>query len=72
MKVRITFRSEIYIEGETIKDVREKFENIQLFNPEAVKENALDYVELVSVEDDVTYEDLEEEYMNAYNPTNGN
>lgn len=51
-----------------MKEVREKFEDIPLYNPDAVNENALDYVELVSVEDACTSEDLEGEYINAYNP----
>lgn len=56
MEVRITFRSEIYIKGKNLEEIRDKWIDVQLFSEEALKMDA-DYVELVSAEDADTYDD---------------
>lgn len=31
MKVRITFRSEVYLEGDNLDDIRKEWENLDMF-----------------------------------------
>lgn len=62
MRVRITFRSEIYIEGDSLQDVRSQYESLPIYNDETVENNGLAYVEDVSVEDTETGEDLDNEW----------
>ena len=57
MKVRVTFRSEIVLEGKDLDEIKQKFEGIPLFSSAALENNA-DYIETLSVEDNDTYEDL--------------
>ena len=57
MEVRITFRSEIYIEGDNLKDIKEKWESIPLYSQDAEKADA-DFIELISVEDADTHKNL--------------
>ena len=59
MEVRITYRSEIYIQGDTLEDIKKTWENINLDDVKH-EENVSDYgfVELMSVEDADSYEDL--------------
>lgn len=60
MEVRITFRSEVYLEGKDLEEIKSKFEQMDLNN-----DSGMEFVELVSVEDANTYEDLTHEYKNA-------
>jgi hypothetical protein len=62
MKARITFRSEIVVEGNDLEEIKQKFEGLNL----CTKEGNGDFVELVSVEDNDTYEDLMEEWDELY------
>ena len=62
MKVRITFRSEVFVSGRSMREVVQKFEDTPLFSEDARKELHADFVELVSVENDDTGEDLMQEY----------
>ena len=64
MTVRITYRSEITLEGSTIEEIRQKFEGLDL-DPDTMQDNAIvDYgfVEVVSAEDTDSYEDLTNEF----------
>ncbi len=65
MEVRITYRSEVYIQGDTLEDIKRTFENINLDDVEH-EENITDYgfVELISVEDADSYEDLTSKFNN--------
>lgn len=63
MEIRITFRCESYLEGDSMKEIRDKFETSELWKPE----NPIDYVELCSVEDAETHKDLIEEWDHCYN-----
>ena len=59
MRVRITFRSEIIIEGKDLDDCVEQWDTMgYLFSEEAQSYNA-DYVELVSADNYDTGEELE-------------
>ena len=51
MEVRITFRSEVYINGDSLEDVSKKWESMELFSDEANDCGACE-IELVSVEDE--------------------
>ena len=66
MKVRITFRSEIYFEGENLEDIASQFEALQIYNEDAVNMNGLSFCEIVSVEDEETGEDIESEFNEVY------
>lgn len=67
MEVRFTFRSEIYIKGKDLKEIKEKWEELNLFSDDA-KANSADYVEMNSIErtDDGSYTDLENEFDSLY------
>lgn len=65
MEVRITFRSEIFLDGKDMKEIVEKWESIQLFSGEAVAEGA-DFIEVDTVEDADTYDDVFDEFNNPY------
>ena len=59
MEVRVTYRSEIYIQGDTLEDIKRTWESINLDDVEH-EENVTSYgfVKLMSVEDADSYEDL--------------
>lgn len=59
MKARITFRSEVFIEGKDIDEIRNKWENMQIFSSDAIDNYDADLVEVVSVEDADTYENID-------------
>lgn len=56
-KLRLTFRCEVEIEAPSYADAMQKFYGISLFSDEAT-ENGAEFVEMVSVEDGDTYEDV--------------
>ena len=58
MEVRITFRSEVYIEGDNLEEIRNKWEDLDLYSQEAKEKARIDFVELVSAErvDDDSYD----------------
>ena len=60
MKVRITYRNEVFIEGKDMKEIAEAFDNMNV-----VPEGS-DFVEVCSVEDAETYEDLMNEFDEVY------
>ena len=68
MEVRITYRSEIYIKGDTLKDIRDKYESLNLDPTDKDDESITDYgfCETISVEDANSYKDLISEYWKAY------
>ena len=57
--VRITFRSEIYIKGKTMEEIKNKWEEFSLFSVDAL-DNDVNVCELVSAErvDDGSYDDV--------------
>ena len=61
MELRITFRSEIVITGETLADCAKQWEQMELFSDEANQHEACQ-IELVSVEDAETYKDMLSEF----------
>lgn len=60
MEVRITYRNEINIKGDSLKEIKDKWEALNLTSQQG---NAT-FVELCSVEDAETYEDLTNEFIN--------
>ena len=60
MQVRFTYRKETYVEGETFDECVSKFEQMNLET-----ENST-FVEITSVEDADTYEDLSIKYSELY------
>ena len=61
MELRITFRSEIVITGETLADCAKQCEQMELFSDEAKQHEACQ-IELVSVEDAETFKDMLSEF----------
>ena len=63
MEVRITYRCEVYIKGESLVEIKEKFDEMPLF-PESNKDCPQEFVELNSVErvDDDSYTDLTSDF----------
>lgn len=60
MELRVTYRVEAYLKGNSIAAIRDKFECGDFCSP------GTDFVELVSVEDAETYKDLMHEWDHAY------
>ena len=54
MRVRLTYRVETYVEGDTIEDCKANFENAEQLDEQ--------FVEMVSVEDADTYDDLSKQW----------
>ena len=65
MEVRIKFSADLVITGNTMEQVRSKFENMPLWSEEA-KACGVEFSEIELVEDADTYEDLEHEYATCY------
>ena len=59
IEVRVTFRSEVYIKGKTMEEIKEKWEVLPLFSADALDHSA-DICELVTAErvDDGSYDDV--------------
>ena len=62
MEVRITFRSEVYISGENMAEIKDKWENMNLYE----KNNGVEFVEINTVEDAETYKDMRHKFDHAY------
>jgi DNA-directed RNA polymerase subunit RPC12/RpoP len=65
MEVRIKFSADLVITGDTMEQVRSKFENMPLWSDEA-KACGVEFSEIQLVEDANTYNDLEHEYNHCY------
>ena len=59
IEVRVTFRSEVYIKGKTMEEIKEKWEVLPLFSADALDHSA-DICEMVTAErvDDDSYDDV--------------
>ena len=59
IEVRVTFRSEVYIKGKTMEEIKNKWEEFSLFSVDALDQSA-DICELVTAErvDDGSYDDV--------------
>ena len=59
IEVRVTFRSEVYIKGKTMEEIKEKWEELPLFSADALDHSA-DICEMVTAErvDDDSYDDV--------------
>ena len=59
IEVRVTFRSEVYIKGKTMEEIKDKWEVLPLFSADALDHSA-DICELVTAErvDDDSYDDV--------------
>lgn len=60
IEVRITFRGDLYIKGNSIQDIRDKWEELSIFSADALENYSADFVELVSSKrvDDGSYDDI--------------
>ena len=58
--VRITFRSEIYIKGKTMEEIKNKWDELPLFSVDALETYNAEYIEMCSAErvDDDSYDDV--------------
>ena len=59
IEVRVTFRSEVYIKGKTMEEIKDKWEELTLFSADALDHSA-DICEMVTAErvDDDSYDDV--------------
>ena len=59
IEVRVTFRSEVYIKGKTMEEIKDKWEVLPLFSADALDHSA-DICEMVTAErvDDGSYDDV--------------
>lgn len=63
MKVRIVWSTEVCLEGDNMKEIKDKWEHLSLYSKDLSDNNA-EYVEICSVEDAETYDDLQREFDN--------
>ena len=59
MEVRIRFASECYIKGETLEEIKKKWETLS-FGPD------VEFIEIEAVEDGETNKDIEKEWNNTF------
>ena len=64
MRVRIAFRADVLIEGETMADVRKQWEEMELFSAEAEAADVC-FLDTDCIEDADTYENLEDEFYKS-------
>lgn len=60
MEVKITYRSEVYIKGDNLKEIKNKWEAFNLTSQDGYSE----FVEVCSVEDAETHKNIENEFNN--------
>lgn len=60
IEVRVTFRSEVYIKGKTMEEIKNKWKELPLFSADALETYNAEYIEMCSVErvDDGSYDDV--------------
>ena len=60
IEVRVTFRSEVYIKGKTMEEIKDKWEELPLFSADALETYNAEYIEMCSAErvDDDSYDDV--------------
>ena len=61
MEVRIKFTADAYFEGESIEEIKNQWEGLNLFSEEA-KSHGAEFGEVLIVDDAETYEDLMERF----------
>ncbi len=61
MKIRLTYRVEAFIEGDDMTDIKNKWHK-QMPVPDDTEDIGFDFVEMVSIEDADTYEDMTNEW----------
>ena len=66
MKVRIAFRSDIVLEGETMQEIKEAWDSLPLYSEEACNKG-MEFLEMDAVEDGDTNEDLMHQWDTAFN-----
>lgn len=59
MEVRITFRSEVVIEGNSLDDIYRKWVDMPLYSEEA-RQSQVGYIEIVSAENTETNENVKD------------
>ena len=62
MVVRIKFSAEIYVGGDNMAEIKEKFEEVPLFSIDAIDKYGADFSEVMLVEDADTFKDLKNEF----------
>ena len=64
MEVRIKFSADIYIKGENMEEVRNKWESFPIFSPDALEDGFVEFGDILAIEDAETYKDLSNEFNN--------
>ena len=59
MTVRIVFMSEVFLNGDTLAEIKNKWENMPLFCPDALNDNDASVTEVVSCEDADTFKTID-------------
>lgn len=60
IEVCITFRSKVYIKGNSLSEIKEKWDNLPIFSADALEEHSAEFVEVCSAErvDDNSYDNI--------------
>lgn len=64
VRVRITYRSECFIEADSLAKAKEIWESTKCV-PENTENASFEFIEMVSCEDGDTYEDITDEFESA-------
>lgn len=62
MEARIKFSADVYIKGDSMKEIRDKWEMLPLFSGKALEEASAEFSEVLLVEDAETNKDLQKQW----------
>ena len=65
MEVRIKFSASVYIQGDNMKEIREKWENTPLFSADVLQDFSPEYDETLLIEDTENYNDVRKEFFDC-------
>lgn len=62
MEVRVKFSADVVLKGNSLDEIKEKWESFPLFSADALEEGGAEYCEILSVEELPSYNDIIHEW----------
>lgn len=63
MEVRVRFQADVYIEGDTLEEIKEKWEEMPIFCADALEDYGADISETISAMNTENWEDCTKEFL---------
>lgn len=63
MEVRVRFQADVYIEGDTLEEIKEKWEEMPIFCADALEDYGADISETISAMNTENLEDCTKEFL---------